>query len=90
LIEEKKEMTNGKLEKELVEPYLPSKIVPPEYIRDVLHEANNDFPSIDFEYEIPHKWPVEEYKNRYEELERQMLEIINWRLRWFGKLDANK
>ena len=82
------EMT--KLEKTIVDPYLPSKIVPPEYIRDVLHEANNDFPSIEFEYELPHKWLDEEYKNRYEELERQMIEVLNWRSRWFGKLDANK
>jgi hypothetical protein len=60
------------------------------YIRDVLHEANNDFPSIEFEYELPHKWKDEEYKNRYEELERQMMEVLNWRSRWFGKLDTNK
>ena len=46
-------MTKGKLEKTIIDP---SKIVPPEYIRDVLHEANNDFPSIGFEYELPHKW----------------------------------
>jgi len=83
-------MNKGKLETELVEPYLPNKIVPPEYIRDVLHEANKDFPSIDFEYELPHKWPDEEYRTRYEELERQIVEILNWRQRWFGKLDANK
>jgi hypothetical protein len=83
-------MIKGKLEKTIVDPYLPSKIVPPEYIRDVLHEANNDFPSIDFEYELPHKWKEEEYKVRYEELERQMMEVLNWRSRWFGKLDTGK
>jgi hypothetical protein len=55
-----------------------------------LHEANSDFPSIEFEYELPHKWLDEEYKIRYEELERQMMEVLNWRSRWFGKLDANK
>ena len=69
---------------------MPNKIVPPEYIRDILHEANNDFPSIEFEYELPHKWAEGEYKNRYEELERQMMEVLNWRQRWFGKLAANK
>jgi hypothetical protein len=37
-------MTKGKLEKELVEPYMPNKIVPPEYIKDVLQAANKDFP----------------------------------------------
>jgi hypothetical protein len=83
-------MNKGKLEKELVEPYLPSKIVPPEFIRDVLHEANKDFPSIEFEYELPHKWSDEEYKNRYEALERQMVEILSWRQRWFGKQELNK
>lgn len=83
-------MPKGRFEKELVESYLPSKVVPPEYIRDVLHEANNDFPSIEFQYEIPHNWPIEEYKKRYEELEHQMLEILSWRLRWFGKLEAIK
>ncbi len=77
-------MTKGKLEKTLVEPYLPNKIVPPEYVRDILNEANMDFPLMEFEYEIPHKWPIEEYKKRYEELEQQMLEIVNWRARWFG------
>jgi len=87
---EKTKMTKGKLEQTIVDPYLPNKIVPPEYIRDVLHEANNDFPSIEFEYELPHKWVEGEYKNRYEELERQMLEVLNWRQRWFGKIAANK
>jgi hypothetical protein len=84
------EMTKGKLEKELVDPYLPSKIVPPDYIRDILHEADKDFPSVDFEYEIPHKWRAEEYQNRYEELERLMLEILKWRQLWFGKMDVTK
>jgi hypothetical protein len=83
-------MTKGKLEETIVDPYLPNKIVPPDYIRDILHEANNDFPSLEFEYELPHKWQAEEYEMRYEELERQMVEVLNWRLRWFGKLDANK
>ena len=78
-------MVKGKLEKTLVDPYLPSKIVPPEYIRDVLDEANKDFPIVEFEYEVPHNLPLEEYKNRYEEFEHQMLEILNWRFRWFGK-----
>jgi hypothetical protein len=78
-------MVKGKFEKTLVDPYLPSKIVPPEYIKDVLDEANRDFPLIEFEYEVPHNLPFEEYTNRYEELEHQMLEILSWRSRWFGK-----
>ena len=78
----------GKLEKELVDPYLPNKIVPPEYIKDVLDEANRDFPLIEFEYEVPHNFPLEEYKSRYEELEHQMVEILSWRFRWFGKLKS--
>jgi hypothetical protein len=48
-------MSKGKLEKELVEPYMPNKIVPPEYIRDILNQANKDFPAEEFEFEIPHK-----------------------------------
>jgi hypothetical protein len=80
----------GKLEKELVEPYLPNKIIPPDYVGEILKQANSDFPTIDFDYEVPHKWPIEEYKTRYEELERLMLEILNWRQRWFGKLDKEK
>jgi len=83
-------LIKGKFEKDLVDAYLPNKIVPPEYIRDVLIEANKNFPLIEFEYEIPHNWPVEEYQNRYEALERQMLEIIQWRLRWFGQLGTDK
>ncbi len=83
-------MMKGKLEKTLVEPYLPNKIIPPEYIRDVLNEANMDFPLMEFEYEIPHKWPIEEYKKRYEELEQQMLEISSWRIRWFGNKETDK
>ncbi len=83
-------MIKGKLEKTLVDPYLPNKIVPPEYVRDVLNEANVDFPLIKFDYEIPHKWPIEEYKKRYEELEQQMLEIISWRIRWFGNKETDK
>ena len=83
-------MLKGKLEKTIVDPYLPSKIVPPEYIRDVLYEANNDFPLIEFEYELPHKWSTDEYSSRYEQLERQMLEILNWRQTWFGKQDSKK
>ena len=83
-------MSKGKFEEKIVEPYLPSKIIPPEYIRDVLNEANQDFPAIDFEFEVPHKWPVEECKDRYEELERQMIEILSWRIRWFGRKETDK
>lgn len=83
-------LKKGKLEKDLVEAYLPDKIIPPEYIRDVLIEANKSFPLIEFDYEVPHKWPLEEYKTRYELLERQMLEIIKWRFDWFGKLGIQK
>ncbi len=83
-------MIKGKLEKTLVDPYLPNKIVPPEYVRDILNEANMDFPLVEFDYEIPHKWPIEEYKKRYEELEQQMLEISSWRIRWFGNKETDK
>ncbi len=83
-------MIKGKLDKTLVDPYLPNKLVPPEYVRDVLNEADRDFPLMEFEYEIPHKWPIEEYKKRYEELERQMLEISSWRIRWFGNKETDK
>jgi len=83
-------MTKGKFENQLVTPYMPSKIIPPEYIRDVLNEANQDFPSIDFDFEVPHKWPIEEYKTRFEELESQMLEILSWRTKWFGKEEKDK
>ncbi len=83
-------MTIGKFEKQIVEPYLPNKIVPPEYIRDVLNEANQDFPSLDFEIDVPHKWAIQEYKDRYEELERQMMEILTWRIRWFGNKETDK
>jgi len=83
--EGKARMDKGKLEKTIVDPYLPDKIVPPEYIKDVLDEANQDFPIVEFEYEVPHDLPLEAYKDRYEELEHQMVEILNWRFRWFGK-----
>ena len=79
-------MKKGKLEKDLVDAYLPDKIIPPEYIRDVLIDAIEAFPIIEFDYEVPHKWPLEEYKTRYELLERQMLEILKWRVDWFGTL----
>ena len=77
-------MNKGKFEEILVDPYLPNKIVPPEYIKDVIMEANQDFPIVDFVYELPHKWRPEEYKEKYEELERQMIEILAWRARWLG------
>ncbi len=77
-------MSKGKFEEQLVDPYLPNKIVPPEYIKDVIKEANQDFPTVDFNYELPHKWRAEEYQDKYEELERQMIEILAWRARWFG------
>ena len=48
------------------------------------------FHLVDFDYEIPHKWTAEEYQNQYEELERQMLEILKWRQLWFGKIDVTK
>ena len=78
-------MAKGKFEEQLVDPYLPNKIVPPEYIKDVIKEANQDFPTVDFDYELPHKWRAEEYQKKYEELERQMVEIVAWRARWFGQ-----
>jgi hypothetical protein len=77
-------MNKGKFEEILVDPYFPNKIVPPEYIKDVITEANQDFPIVDFVYELPHKWRPEEYQEKYEELERQMIEILAWRARWFG------
>jgi hypothetical protein len=78
-------LKKGKFEEKLVEPYLPNKIVPPEYIKDVLEEANKDFPVLDFDYELPHKWSSNEYQKRYEELESQMIEIIAWKTRWFSQ-----
>jgi hypothetical protein len=78
-------LKKGKFEEKLVEPYLPNKIVPPEYIKDVLEEANNDFPVLDFDYELPHKWSSNEYPKRYEELESQMIEVIAWKTRWFSQ-----
>ena len=78
-------MKTGKFEEQLVDPYLPNKIVPPEYIKDVIKDANQDFPNLDFDYDLPHKWRNEEYQEKYEELERQMIEIIAWRARWFGQ-----
>ena len=78
-------MKKGKFEEQLVDPYLPNKIVPPEYIRDVIKEANQDFPTLDFVYDLPHKWRNEEYQEKYEELEGQMIEILAWRARWFGQ-----
>ena len=78
-------MKKGKFEEQLVEPYLPNKIVPPEYIKDIVEEANKDFPALDFDYELPHKWPTNEYQEKYEELESQMIEVIAWRARWFGQ-----
>ena len=64
---------------------MPNKIVPPEFIRDVIEEANKDFPTLSFDYELPHKWRPSEYQEKYEELERQMIEIIAWKTRWFGQ-----
>jgi hypothetical protein len=78
-------MKKGKFEETLVDPYLPDKHVPPEYIKDVLDESKRDFPLVEFEYEVPHNFSIDEYKSRYEELEHQMLEILSWRVRWFGK-----
>jgi hypothetical protein len=79
-----KSLKKGKFEEQLVAPYLPNKIVPPEYIKDILEEANKDFPALDFSYELPHKWGNTEHQEKYEELESQMIEVIAWRARWFG------
>jgi hypothetical protein len=38
----------------------------------------------------PHNLLLEEYKDRYEELEHQMLEILSWRFRWFGKPEPSE
>jgi len=78
-------MKKGKFEEMLVDPYLPNKIIPPEYIRDIIKEVNRDFPNLDFDYELPHKWSSGEYQIKYEELERQVIEILAWRARWFGQ-----
>ena len=82
---EEVDLKKGKLEEKIVEPYMPNKIVPPEFIRDTLEEANKDFPVLNFDYELPHKWRVDEYQEKYEELERQMIEVIAWKTRWFGQ-----
>jgi len=44
------------------------KNVPPEYIKDILNQSNRAFSVVEFEYKVPHDFPLEEYKNRYEEL----------------------
>lgn len=82
-------MKKGKLEEQLVEPYLPNKFVPPEFINDIIKEADKDFPSLDFDYELPHKWRTDEYKEKYEELESQLIEVLAWRARWFGQKNSN-
>ena len=78
------DLKKGKFEEQLVEPYKPNKIVPPEFIKDIIDEANADFPTLNFDYELPHKWRADEYQEKYEELERQMIEVIAWKSRWFG------
>jgi hypothetical protein len=77
-------MTKGKFEKILVESYLPKKMVPPDYIRDILNEADNDFPLFDFEYSLPHVLTSDEYRQRYEDLEKHIIEVLEWRHVWFG------
>jgi len=54
-----------------------------------LEKANKDFPNLDFNYELPHKWPNNEYREKNEELERQMVELIAWRSLWFGQKAKN-
>jgi hypothetical protein len=41
-------LKKGKFEEQMVEPYIPNKIVPPEFIRDIIEEANKDFPAFEF------------------------------------------
>jgi hypothetical protein len=77
-------MKKGKFEKTLVESYLPKKLVPPDYIKDILNEADDDFPIFDFEYSLPHVLTSDEYRQRYEDLEKHMMEVLEWRQRWFG------
>ena len=83
-------MPKGKFEDELVLPYLPSKIVPPEFIRDILNEADAEFPTMDFELEVPHDWTLEEYKDKFEDLEEVIIEILTWRKKWFGGQEKDK
>lgn len=83
-------MSDGKFEKELVEPYYPDKFIPPEYIRDILKEANKDFPVIESDIQVPHKWPLEEYKERYETMESELIEILKWRVKWLGKIEIHE
>jgi hypothetical protein len=75
----------GKFYEKLLKPYLPNKMISPEHVRDVLNEADQDFPDVHFIYELPHKWTIDEYRERYEDLEHQIIEIVAWRIRWFGK-----
>jgi hypothetical protein len=82
---EERRLKKGKFEEQIVQPYIPNKIVPPEFVRDVIEEANADFPTLNFDYELPHKWRADEYQEKYEELERQMIEVIAWKARWFGQ-----
>jgi hypothetical protein len=57
----------------------------PEHARDVLNEVDQDFSDVHFIYELPHRWTIDEYSERYEDLEHQIIEIVAWRIRWFGK-----
>jgi hypothetical protein len=78
-------LNKGKFKEQIVEPYMPNKIAPPEFIKDIIEEANADFPTLHFDYELPHKWHADEYPKKYEDLERQMIEVLAWKTRWFGQ-----
>ena len=51
---------------------------------DMINEAKKEFPLETFEYKQPHNLTLAQYKARYDEMAHEILEIVAWRLRWFG------
>lgn len=59
-------------------------------LQDDIEEAKKEFPLKHFNYKQPHNLTLEQYKVRYDQLAHQILEVIQWKLRWFGLADAEQ
>jgi hypothetical protein len=54
-------------------------------VKQIVDEAKTAFPLVHFEFQEPRQWNFIQYQHHYDSLAHQVLELIGWYQKWFGR-----
>lgn len=55
-----------------------------------IDEAKKEFPMLHFEFQEPRKWNFVQYKHHYESLAHQVMELLEWFVKYFGEVKKDE